>query len=84
VSSSWSIFASKNIKSYAVRQLEERQVINCLVLHKGFKGLLKCAGGKLPGDILMFYLAVFQFMFVFASVVMRALQTNWLVCEAHR
>lgn len=51
--SSWSIFASKIQKSYVVRQLAERQVVNCIVLHKDFKGLLKRAGGKLPGDILM-------------------------------
>lgn len=61
---------------YVVRQLGETQVINCIAPHKGFKGLLKCAGGKLPGDVLMFYLATFSFMFVFASVVLRALETN--------
>lgn len=74
----------KIYKSHAVRQLGERQVINCIALHQGFKGLLKCAGGELPGDILMFYFTVFRFMFVFASVVMRALVTNWLVCEAQQ
>lgn len=45
-------------KSYVVRQLRERQVINCLALRKGFKGLLECAGSKLPGEILMLYISV--------------------------
>lgn len=55
------------------------------MLHKDFKGLLKCAGGKLPGDILMLLfscISAFQLVFVFASLVLRALETNWLVCVA--
>lgn len=59
-----------------VRQLAGSQVVNCIALHRGFKGLLKCAGSRLPGDILIFYLSVFELVFVFASVVMTALETN--------
>lgn len=77
-------FAYKHTDGCVVRQIEESQVATCIALRRGFKGLLICAGWRLPAGILMFYLSMFAFVFVFASVLMMALEANQLLCNAQR